>query len=118
MNSCPRMSPFSIVGMKPLYRCRSDPQIAVEVIFTIASRLLMILGSGTSNTRTSCLPYQQLAFITCSSEKPGYAGALACFASANSFLQDQAGEGACFASANSFLQDQAGEGACFASANS
>jgi hypothetical protein len=30
-----------------------------------------------------------------SSEKPGYAGALACFASANSFLRGQAGEGAC-----------------------
>src|SRR6266542_4658509 len=58
------MSPFSMVGTKPLYRCKSEPQIAVEVIFTIASRLLRILGSGTSTTCTSRLPYQQLAFIT------------------------------------------------------
>src|SRR5690242_4681192 len=38
INSCPRMSPLSIVGTKPLYRCKSEPQIAVDVIFTIASR--------------------------------------------------------------------------------
>ena len=38
---------LSIVGMKPLYRCRSEPQMAVEVIFTIASRGLRIFGSGT-----------------------------------------------------------------------
>src|SRR5215207_8350655 len=50
MNSCPTTSPGSIVGMKPLYMCRSEPQIAVEVIRTIASRLLRILGSGTSCT--------------------------------------------------------------------
>src|SRR3712207_3019772 len=38
--------------------------MAVEVIFTIASRLLRIFGSGTCSTRTSFLPYQQFAFIT------------------------------------------------------
>src|SRR5919107_1650244 len=37
--------------------------MAVEVIFTIASRLLRILGSGTCSTLTSFLPYQQFAFI-------------------------------------------------------
>src|SRR3954471_23454057 len=64
MNSWPSMSPFSIVGMKPLYRCRSEPQIAVELILTIASRRLRIFGSGTCSTRTSFLPYQQFALIT------------------------------------------------------
>src|SRR5215207_1829327 len=38
--------------------------MAVEVIFTIASRLLRIFGSGTCSTRTSFLPYQQFALIT------------------------------------------------------
>src|SRR6266404_970382 len=57
------MSPFCIVGIKPLYKCRSEPQIAVDVILTIASCLLRICGSGTSSTRISFLPYQQLALI-------------------------------------------------------
>src|SRR5215207_7808248 len=64
MNSWPRMSPDCIVGMKPLKRCRSEPQMAVEVIFTIASRLLRIFGSGTCSTRTSFLPCQQFALMT------------------------------------------------------
>src|SRR5215207_10450561 len=38
--------------------------MAVEVIFTMASRLLRIFGSGTCSTRTSFLPYQQFALIT------------------------------------------------------
>ncbi len=38
MNSWPRMSPLCIVGTSALYKWRSDPQIAVDVIFTIASR--------------------------------------------------------------------------------
>src|SRR5919109_1866636 len=50
MNSCPRMSPFSMVGTKPLYRCRSEPQIAVEVIRTMASPEFRIFGSGTPCT--------------------------------------------------------------------
>src|SRR3954463_7018497 len=62
MNSWPRTSPFSIVGTKPSSRCRSDPQIAVDVIFTTASRLLSIFGSGTSCTSTLFGPVQQLAF--------------------------------------------------------
>src|SRR2546423_4301160 len=37
--------------------------MAVEVMRTIASRGFRILGSGTSSTRTSVLPYQQVAFI-------------------------------------------------------
>src|ERR1051325_2935792 len=57
------MSPRCIVGMNPLYMCRSEPQIAVEVIFTIASRWLRICGSGTSSTLMYVLPNQQLALI-------------------------------------------------------
>src|SRR5215203_3193738 len=63
MNSWPMMSPGSIIGRKPLYRCRSDPQIAVDVTFTIASRLLRICGSGTSRTCIFCGPIQHVAFI-------------------------------------------------------
>src|SRR5690348_4008878 len=63
INSCPRMSPFCIVGTNPLYKCRSEPQIAVDVILTIASRELRILGSGTVSTDTFRLPCQQFAFI-------------------------------------------------------
>src|SRR4051794_40229631 len=37
--------------------------MAVLVIFTIASRGFTISGSGTSSTRRSSVPYQQLAFI-------------------------------------------------------
>src|SRR5579875_2698769 len=63
MNSCPSMSPLSIVGTKPSYRWRSDPQMAVEVIFTITSLWLRIFGSGTVSTLTFSLPIQQFAFI-------------------------------------------------------
>src|SRR3954454_4793127 len=56
MNSWPRMSPCSSDGMKPLYRCRSEPQMAELVMRTMASRGLRILGSGTCSTRTSLMP--------------------------------------------------------------
>src|SRR5215204_3267857 len=59
----PMMSPGSIIGRKPLYRCRSDPQIAVDVIFTMQSRRLMISGSGTSRTDIFPGPIQHVAFI-------------------------------------------------------
>src|SRR5687767_2231331 len=49
--------------MYPLYKCRSDPQIAVDEIFTIASREFRIFGSGTSSTLSLFVPYQQFAFI-------------------------------------------------------
>src|SRR3954471_5759985 len=62
------MSPFSIVGTKPLNRCRSEPQMAVDVILMMASRELRIFGSGTSSTFTFLLPSQQVALIgRCSS---------------------------------------------------
>src|SRR4051812_41305800 len=37
--------------------------MAVRVTLMMASRGLMIFGSGTSVTRTSCFPYQQTAFM-------------------------------------------------------
>src|SRR3954454_16745025 len=55
------MSPFLTVGMCPSSRCRSDPQIAVELIFTIASRSLRIFGSGTFSTWTVLRPDQTFA---------------------------------------------------------
>src|SRR5205085_7165178 len=38
--------------------------MAVELIFTVASRRFRIFGSGTCSTRTSFLPYQHVALIT------------------------------------------------------
>src|SRR5947209_6568864 len=46
--------------------CRSLPQIAVDVIRTIASRAFRILGSGTSSTRMSAAPYQHVALMSTS----------------------------------------------------
>src|SRR3954467_8609509 len=43
--------------------CRSDPQMAVVVILTIASRGLRIAGSGTVSTRIFSLPSQHTARI-------------------------------------------------------
>src|SRR5918994_5144549 len=63
MNSWPRMSPFSTVGIYPSTRCRSEPQMAVEEMRTIASRALRICGSGTVSTLTVFRPIQTVAFI-------------------------------------------------------
>src|SRR5215207_5195524 len=63
MNSWPSTSPDFMVGMKPSYRCRSEPQIAVLVTLTIASRGSSIRGSGTLSTLTFSLPCQQSALI-------------------------------------------------------
>ena len=76
MNSWPRMSPAAIDGMKPSYRCRSDPQMAVEVTRTMASRGLRILGSGTCSTRTSCVPYQHSAFMASPAASCGTSGSV------------------------------------------
>src|SRR5688500_15325671 len=65
MNSWPRMSPGSMNGLKPLYRCRSEPQIAVDVTFTMQSFWFRIFGSGTFRTSIFCFPAQQVAFICC-----------------------------------------------------
>src|SRR5918911_1749016 len=42
---------------------RSEPQIAVEVTRTMASRRLRIWASGTSRTSTRLMPIQQFAFM-------------------------------------------------------
>src|SRR4051812_24904439 len=39
--------------------------MAVSVTLTRASRPLIIFGSGTFSTRTSCVPCQQAAFMCC-----------------------------------------------------
>src|SRR5438105_5386895 len=57
------MSPLSMNGPRTPYKCRSEPQIAVEVSRTIASVGCSIFGSGTSSTRTSLVPCQTTAFI-------------------------------------------------------
>src|ERR1700732_3512746 len=57
------MSPCSMVGMYLSYKCRSEPQMQVLVMRTIASRGLRIFGSGTSCTCIFSLPIQQTAFI-------------------------------------------------------
>src|SRR4051812_42163350 len=63
IGSCPRMSPGFMNGTKPSTRCRSDPQIHVDVSLMIASRLLRIFGSGTRSTFTLYGAHQINAFI-------------------------------------------------------
>src|SRR3712207_2670302 len=46
MNSWPIMSYSFPVGACPLYRCSSEPQIAVELTLTMMSFGLRICGSG------------------------------------------------------------------------
>src|SRR5215211_1111772 len=57
------MSPSAMNGVSTSYRCRSEPQMPVEVIRTIASVGSWIVGSGTVSTRTSRLPCQVTAFM-------------------------------------------------------
>src|SRR5690348_1578878 len=56
MVSCPSTSPGERYGPSTPYRCRSEPQMAVEVTAMIASLGSWMRGSGTSVTRTSRLP--------------------------------------------------------------
>src|SRR5579871_5440358 len=63
IGSCPSTSPACMVGMKPSYRCRSEPQMAVDVMRTRVSPGSTILGSGTVSQRTSLVPCQQIAFM-------------------------------------------------------
>src|SRR5829696_1386323 len=69
------MSPSSMNGPRTSYRWRSEPQIAVEVMRTMASVGSWILGSGTVSTRTSWLPCQATAFIGRSPRALGRGGA-------------------------------------------
>ncbi len=61
--SWPKTRPDS-APVRPSYRWRSEPQIAVVVIRTIASVGFSIVGSGTSSTRTSRFPCQVSAFMS------------------------------------------------------
>src|SRR6476660_1665796 len=63
IGSWPSTSPGFMYGPSTSYRCRSDPQIADEVILMIASVGSSIRGSGTSSTLTCRLPCQVTAFI-------------------------------------------------------
>jgi hypothetical protein len=63
MGSWPMMSPLSMNGPSTSYRCRSEPQMPVEVIRTIASVGSWIRGSGTSSTLTERFPCHVSAFI-------------------------------------------------------
>ncbi len=64
MNSWPVMSPLCVAGTYPSYGRRPEPQIAAGVIFTIASRRLSIVGSGTFPTRTVSGFTWHLAFMS------------------------------------------------------
>ena len=61
--SWPRTSPFSIDGITPSNRWRSEPQMAQAVTLMMASRPSWIVGSGTVSQRMSFLPCQVSAFI-------------------------------------------------------
>ena len=50
------MSPDFMYGPRTSYRWRSEPQIADEVILTMASVGSWITGSGTSSTLTDRFP--------------------------------------------------------------
>src|SRR4051812_5579513 len=63
IGSWPRMSPGPMKAPSTSYRCRSEPQMPLDVTRTIASVGCSIVGSGTSSTRTSCVPCQVNAFI-------------------------------------------------------
>src|SRR6478752_5812303 len=76
IGSWPNTSPGFMYGPSTSYRCRSDPQIADEVILMIASVGSSIRGSGTSSTRTSRLPCQVTAFIRSPSSPPARRGPL------------------------------------------
>src|SRR4051794_15665186 len=56
MGSCPMTSPTVMNGAITSIRCRSEPQIPLDVISTITSVGSWIVGSGTVSTRTSARP--------------------------------------------------------------
>src|SRR4051812_27051427 len=63
IGSWPRTSPGFMAGRYMSYRCRSDPQMQVDVTLMTTSFGSSILGSGTVSQRTSDLPCQQSALI-------------------------------------------------------
>ena len=69
IGSWPSTSPLLRNGPSTSYRCRSEPQMPVEVMRTIASVGSSSFGSGTSSIRTFRLPCQVSAFIVRSSAR-------------------------------------------------
>src|SRR4051812_35245926 len=63
MGSWPSTSPGFMKGTKPSTRWRSEPQMQVDVMRTMASRRLRIFGSGTRSTFTLYGAHQISAFI-------------------------------------------------------
>ena len=61
IGSWPMTSPTVMKGAITSIRCRSDPQIPLEVISTITSVGSVMVGSGTVSTRTSSRPCQVTA---------------------------------------------------------
>src|SRR4051812_20128119 len=78
MNSCPKVVPTLVSGIRPWYRCRSDPQIAALVTRTIASLGCSIGGTSFSSTRTLYGPRYTIARIhasvTAAGWSPSYPG--------------------------------------------
>src|SRR5699024_4329068 len=63
IGSWPMMSPGLMNGPSTSYRCRSEPQIAVEVTRMRASVGCWIVGSGTVSTLTCSVPCQVTALM-------------------------------------------------------
>src|SRR4051794_18264191 len=89
IGSWPRMSPGFMAGRYMSYRCRSDPQMQVDVTLMITSFGSSILGSGTVSQRTSDLPCQVRAFIGSS----GSGGVAGVFLGAQDVQGGDAGDG-------------------------
>src|SRR5687767_4213925 len=62
MNSCPSTMGRGC-GKPPEYICRSEPQMAVAVIFKITSLFSLIIGSSTVSYVTDRGPWMRAAFI-------------------------------------------------------
>src|SRR3989440_4347544 len=63
IGSWPRMSPSVMKGPSTSYRCRSDPQMPLDVTRMTMSSGSWMAGSGTCSPRTSRRPCQVTAFI-------------------------------------------------------
>src|SRR3712207_1134048 len=60
-NSWPKVVPTRVSGIRPWYRCRSEPQIAASDTRTIASFGCSIAGTSFSSTRTLYGPRYTIA---------------------------------------------------------
>src|SRR2546430_10602263 len=64
IGSWPRMSPSVMKGPSTSYRCRSEPQMPLDVTRMTMSSGSWMAGSGTFSTRTSRRPCQVTAFMS------------------------------------------------------